>query len=52
MSVCVCVCVCGGGGGGFFFGANPVGVHVASFLNQWMEFDPACIDTLLGGVTS
>ena len=34
-------------------GANPVSVHffvsVHYFLNQLMDFDQICIDTLLGG---
>ena len=40
------------GGGHIGFGANPVDVHilVASFtyslLNQWVDFDQTCIDTL------
>ena len=43
------------GGGYIVFGADPVGVGVRFFismhylLNQLMDFDPTCIDTLLGG---
>ena len=36
------------------FGAYPVGIRVTSrlhsyLLNQWMDFDRTCTDTLLGG---
>ena len=38
--------------GHIVFGADPSGVSVASFLhyllNQLMDFDQTCIDTLLG----
>ena len=41
------------GRGDIAFGADPVGVGVASWLhfyllNQWVDFDQTCIDTLLG----
>ena len=46
------------GGGYVVFGATPVGVgfgvgirffvSVHYLLNQWMDFDQTCIDTLLG----
>ena len=40
------------GGGYIVFGVDPVGVHfftpVHYFLNQLMDFDQTCIDTLLG----
>ena len=43
-------------GGHIAFGVDPVGVgHLRSFLsafyllNQWVDFDQTCTDTLLGG---
>ena len=43
-----------GGGGHNIFGADPVGrlcsfIAVHYFLNQLMDFDQTCIDTLMGG---
>ena len=44
------------GGGYIVFGADPVGVGVCFFifvhylLNQLMDFEQTCIDTLLGEV--
>ena len=42
------------GRGDVAFGADPVGIHVTSclqsyLLNQWVDFDQTCTDTLLGG---
>ena len=45
----------GGGYNNIVFGVDPVGVDVGSFisvhflLNQLMDFDQTCIETLLGG---
>ena len=42
-----------GGGRHIVFGADPVGVHLFIslhyLLNQSMDFDQTCTDTLLGG---
>ena len=43
-----------GQAGHIAFGVDPVDIHIASclhsyLLNQWVDFDQTCIDTLLGG---